>query len=39
VAKSKQIKLPIMDRLIIIQEKYDHLIPRELDVYEESGIS
>jgi hypothetical protein len=39
IATTKHYELAIMDRLVSIQEKYDHLIPKEMDVYEEFGVS
>lgn len=39
MAQSMLYELPIMDRLVNLQERFHHLIPREMDIYEEFGIS
>lgn len=39
MARSKQYELPIMDRLAGIQEHLTNLIPGDLDVFEDFGIS
>ena len=39
IARSKDCELPLMDRLVGIQERGDYLIPRKMDICKEFGIS
>ena len=39
IARSRKYELAIMDRLAAIQEADPNLIPKDMDVYEEFGVS